>query len=356
MSMEECVLRVDESMLEQVHCILYDNDEAPRIYWKDFILQNEIDSSDDSEWYPKSEQVAGLVISEEVKEVKDPEIAAQTQAPPEELPAFQAVHWPEAHLGVDLRPHVWDATLKAWLLIDSGSQCTAWPPDPGDIPEEGKFLRAVNGSKIRTYGNKEVFVRIGRKSYKFEAIKADVETPVLGWDFVRRHRLDLVWNDFGDQLVVDRKAQTETLLKFKSMPYHKSSSHRKLAKVDAPPESSGHETMRLLAELAAIEALGVDEETIQSLPDSPYKAIVDKYPDLLKLRFDEEYTKNGVVHRIEINPDAKPVKAKPRRLLPGSPKAIKAKEAWDELVRLGSVEKVDPSAANTESLTFCMEV
>ena len=49
-SMEECVLRVDESMLEQVHCILYDNDEAPRIYWKDFILQNEIDSSDDSEW------------------------------------------------------------------------------------------------------------------------------------------------------------------------------------------------------------------------------------------------------------------------------------------------------------------
>ena len=285
-----------------MHCILYDNDEAPRIYWKDVIRQNEIDSSDESEWCLKTEQVAGLVISEDGSEVNSPKIAAQSQPPPDELPAFQAVHWPEAHLGVDLRPHVWDAALKSWLLIDSGSQCTAWPPDPGDVPQPGRFLRAVNGSKIKTYGNKEIFIKIGRKSYKYQAIKADVETPVLGWDFVRKHRLALDWNDYGDQILVDKRADISTILKFKSMPHDKSSAHRKLAKVDAPPETSGQETLRILAELAAIEALGVDEETIQSLPDSPYKAIVDKYPDLLKLRFDEEYTKNGVIHRIEIKP------------------------------------------------------
>lgn len=42
-----------------------------------------------------------------------------------------------------------------------------------------------------------------------------------------------------------------------------------------------------------------------------------------------------------------PCKAKVRRLLPGSPKAIKGKSAWMQLERLGIVEKVDPAEANT---------
>ena len=44
--------------------------------------------------------------------------------------------------------------------------------------------------------------------------------------------------------------------------------------------------------------------------------------------------------------NAKPVKSKPRRMLPGSPKAIKSKEAWMQLVKLGIVEKVDPETPN----------
>ena len=133
-----------------------------------------------------------------------PEVVARQ--PPSELPAFQAVHWEDNHLGVDLRPHVYDEKMGKFLLVDSGSQCTAFPPDPGDKPVEGSFLRAVNGSKINCYGFKKIFVKIGRKQYEFKAIKADVEHPVLGWDFMRAHKLGIIWNEFGDNCIVDKVA------------------------------------------------------------------------------------------------------------------------------------------------------
>ena len=124
-----------------------------------------------------------------------PEVIAEQ--PPEELPAFQAVHWEDNHLGVDLRPHLHDKKLDKFFLVDSGSQCTAVPPDPGDQPS-GEFLKAVNGSKIKCFGHKVIEVKIGRKTYHYKAIKADIEQAVLGWDFMRAHKLDIVWNDFGD--------------------------------------------------------------------------------------------------------------------------------------------------------------
>ena len=55
----------------------------------------------------------------------------------------------------DLRPHYFDPVLKTFLLIDSGSQVTAIPPDPGDIEDKSVRLRAVNGTVIKTYGYKE---------------------------------------------------------------------------------------------------------------------------------------------------------------------------------------------------------
>ena len=279
--------------------------------------------------------------------------------PPESLPAFQAVHWQMGKLGVDLRPHVFDKTLNKWLLLDSGSQCTAFPPDPGDKEDPKLFLRAVNGTRIKCFGYKNIEVKIGRKMYPFLAIKADVETPVLGWDFVKHHKLDLVWNNWGDLTVRDRKAKITSVLDFKSMPSEKSSRHRKLAKISSDPlpkpsGCSGHEAEILLGQLCAIEDLGEDfiedmEEDINTLPNSPYKQLLAKFPGILKQSFKEEHTKNGIIHRINTMESATPCKTKVRRLLPGSPKALKAKKSWDQLVQLGIVEKVDPAKATTWS-------
>ena len=68
------------------------------------------------------------------------------EVPPDSVPAFQAHLWPDNHLGVDIRPHVWDKESSQFLLVDSGSQCTAFPPDPGDREVKGVFLKAVNGN------------------------------------------------------------------------------------------------------------------------------------------------------------------------------------------------------------------
>ena len=104
------------------------------------------------------------------------------------------MHWDPGAQGVDLRPHVYDNVLKQWLLIDSGSQVTAVPPDEGDVEDPDVVLKAVNGTKIKCLGKKEIVIRIGRKSYKYTAIKAQADSPVLGWDFVRFHKLNFIWN------------------------------------------------------------------------------------------------------------------------------------------------------------------
>ena len=126
---------------------------------------------------------------------------------PETLPALSAMDWEDSHLGVDFRPHLYDKTMKRNLLVDSGSQVCALPPDPGDKAAGGVFLKAANGSKIKCYGKTKFSIRIGRKAYEFVAYKADVDTPILGWDFMKFHRLELVWDDDGNQCIHDKKAK-----------------------------------------------------------------------------------------------------------------------------------------------------
>ena len=183
------------------------------------------------------------------------------QAPPEELPAFQAVHWEVGAMGVDLRPHIFDPVMKKWLLCDSGSQISAIPPEQGDKAIKGQFLKAVNGTKIQCYGTKEIFIKIGRKEYKFTFIKADVSTPVIGWDFFKAHRLDFRWNDWGDITLYDAKAKISTILNYKSLPFEESLSIKRLRKTEevGPTRSRvipGAKPNRNLAqEVAAIKAL-----------------------------------------------------------------------------------------------------
>ena len=76
-------------------------------------------------------------------------------------------------------------------------------------------------------------------------------------------------------------------------------------------------------------------------PEKKYQDILDKYPGLLQCDFKSEEPKHQVIHHIDTGLNA-PCTAKPRKLLPGSPKAIKGKQCWDELEALGIVERVPP--------------
>ena len=85
---------------------------------------------------------------------------------------------------VDISPHIMDPESGEFLLCDSGSQVSAFPPDPGDVPIPNLFLKAANGSKMACFGHKKSAIKIGHKSYPFNFIKAQVESPIIGWDFM----------------------------------------------------------------------------------------------------------------------------------------------------------------------------
>ena len=93
----------------------------------------------------------------------NPHVFSKLQNPPTELSAAQALKYPKGHLGVDIRPHLHDSLSNQDLLCDSGSQITAWPPDPGDKPLPTTFLKAVNGSKLNCALYTEASVRPDRQ-------------------------------------------------------------------------------------------------------------------------------------------------------------------------------------------------
>ena len=75
----------------------------------------------------------------------------------------------------DIRPHILDPVM-GHLLCDSGSMVSAFPPEPGDKPLAGHYLKAANGSKMRCFGYKKIEIKINRKTYPFKIIKAEVES------------------------------------------------------------------------------------------------------------------------------------------------------------------------------------
>ena len=169
------------------------------------LISNEVDELQDSftetEWCPPQEfsspiegmgSIAGFVpdalSSLPTRQTDIPEkfmrfYSRPVKGSPEIVPAIYALHTNPAEAGVDYRPHLFDASLKKHLLLDSGSAVTAFPPEPGDVEQPGMTLKAVNGTKIKCFGTKQVDVKIGRKNYRFQAIIAQVQSPILGWDF-----------------------------------------------------------------------------------------------------------------------------------------------------------------------------
>ena len=214
--------------------------------------------------------------------------------PPGLFSAAEAVNMSEAE-NYDMRPHIFDGVSKKHLLLDSGSQVTAYPPDPGDKVDPSMSLKAVNGTRLKCYGYKEVSVRINRKKYDIRAIKTDVENPILGWNFVRKHRLTLDWSPWGDAEIIDKRAKIKQILKYKAIP---SSQPRKLSKLetsldspDSPEASSSSSSSHAFAfETACMSALEEELDTvindIETMPESQFKDLIKKYPDILKLNFD----------------------------------------------------------------------
>ena len=88
---------------------------------------------------------------------------------------------------------------------------------PEDKENPDLVLQAVNNSPMKTYGFREIPVKIGRKTYQIKAVVVDLDHEILGMDFINRYRLGLDWID-GEYKIVDRKAQIQHSLSFVAVP------------------------------------------------------------------------------------------------------------------------------------------
>ena len=155
-------------------------------------------------------------------------------APPDKVHVSEALLWAAGRQGVDLRPHL---LYKGQLhLCDTGSQVTAWPPEPGDKVDPSIRLKAINGTKLKCYGFKKIEVKLNRKTYGFKAIKAEVDTPVIGADFFKHHKLGLEWAEDDEVYIFDRLAKIRRKLDIKPVPFDQASLSR--LSWDTPPPSA----------------------------------------------------------------------------------------------------------------------
>ena len=175
------------------------NTETEQLYTDfSFIFEHESNVSDQ----PSSEQSPkwGVYAFKPVAQTEwDKNVAEATNQIIDSFPTItQEENWntiSATTAKTDIRPWLWDPVLKVHILIDTGAAISVIPKSyyPNARLDQRVVLKAVNQQKLTTYGKDTLSIKIGRKNYNHTVIISDVETPIMGWDFIKRFRLDLVW-------------------------------------------------------------------------------------------------------------------------------------------------------------------
>ena len=240
--------------------------------------------------------------------------------------AAAQVECPDPSLTPDLRPRIYDYNAKLWFLVDSGAACSCFPKSyfPDAQPDPTKILQAVNGAKIATYGQRQIKVDLGGRTYTHTFILSDIQEPICGWDMILAFRLDLVWSQEKGK----PKCHLEDRAARRVYPVH-----LKRAKQN--------NVILALVTYKQYSEKQKAAQTKEKVPIPPaYQQLIDKYKGILTVNF-TKVPKHNVIHTIDTGTN-KPCRAKLRPLLKGSPKEVDGYKAWKELEDLGIVEKVGP--------------
>ena len=103
--------------------------------------------------------------------------------------SVDALNWKPGQ-NQDIRPRLLDKSTGCNRLVDSGSQISVTRKGPDDKLDESLKLVAVNGSRINTYGVKDITVKINRKTYTIPAVVCDIQQDILGMDFITKYKLN----------------------------------------------------------------------------------------------------------------------------------------------------------------------
>ena len=279
----------------------------------------------------------------------------------------------------DIRPKLFDKSSQTWTLLDSGSVVSCIPKKDSDVMDSNVRLRSVNGSPIATYGTEEIVIKLNRKPYKMRVIKADIPQKILGWDFFKKHRLHMEWGEFDDLYLVDKKSNIKSVLKCFEEPQSV-----RINAVDTYEEPEFEVNQKALqfqmqcmrdldtrvvetrAERTSdnrVEAMTIHPDQVSPMVDdipldsevdeclqknlkalariqNEYSELIKKYPRILEANFKKTPT-SDISHRIEITGD--PFKSKVRPLLATSEKSQMGKKVWEEMEKMGVIERVKPN-------------
>lgn len=198
--------------------------------------------------------------------------------------------------GVQLgRLFVYDKVTHKRFLVDSGASVSVFPrkfTGLTDADKQDLLLYAANGTKISTFGTRRLVLNLGlRREFPWNFVIADVESPILGADFLER---------FG--VLVDVR-------------------NRRL--IDSMTSLSAE------GSVTAIASIGIT--TISN--DMPYFDVLKDFQEITKPFSNSVSKKHKVTHCIITK--GQPVFAKPRRLSPD--KLLALKEEFKALLEQGII-------------------
>ena len=277
------------------------------------------------------------------------------------IPAVSAVDWLIGQRNCDIRPRLLDNGISR--LLDSGSQISVTRKGPDDKIDPTFKLVAVNGSKIPTYGVKEIEIKMGRKTYKIPAIICDIQQDILGMDFITKYKLNFEWDEFdqSELYLVDRRAQIKELSQVVTVPTStlrvsyldgvdsKSVPALEDVRLEAPQSQADNEAIAF--EVACMKQLDESVDKKKSIEEqlklhsTEYVKLIRRYPKLLEPSFNKGEPTHGVYHRIDTQ--GPPCKTKRRPIVMDSAKAAAGKVAWEQMEKDGALRGSKPGPTPT---------
>ena len=217
------------------------------------------------------------------------------------VPSIEAVNWSGTN---DIRPRLWDQSSRQFRLIDSGSMISATKKLPSDKEDKSLKLVAVNGSQIKTYGVRELKIKINRKEYKMPAVVCDINQDILGADFLNKYKLGLEWRgaDQSELYITDKKAQISSLLQVVTVPpdIQRVNYLEAAAAPSSLPEqwsvvSRDSSNEAIAFQMACVKKLELEKKEVESKKISPeealkshpkeYAELIKEFPQLLNPNF-----------------------------------------------------------------------
>ena len=195
--------------------------------------------------------------------------------------------------------HIHDPTKHLTFLIDTGAAVSVLPPTATDrkFPQPHFHLAAANGSKIFTFGRRSLTLNLGlRRSLPWVFMVAEVQTPIIGADFLHHFNLSV---DLNKKTLVDNTTDLSIsgLLAPSTSPT-----------LSLPPPPT---------------------------PPSEFTALLAEFPELTQSHnYLHQPAKHDVAHSISTS--GQPVAAKARRLAPERLRA--AKKEFQHMLDLGIIQ------------------